>query len=36
MFETDIDWQLAPNYIHYQPVIDAVRQDAIRKEATEL
>ncbi len=31
-----IDWQLAPNYNHYQPIIDAARQDAIRKEAAEL
>ncbi len=31
-----IDWQLAPNYLHYQPIVDAARQEAIRKEAEEL
>ena len=31
-----VDWLLSPNYSQYQPIVDAARQEAIRKEATEL
>ncbi len=31
-----VDWLLSPNYSQYQPIVDAARQEAIRKEASEL
>ena len=31
-----VDWLLSPNYTHFQPIVDATRQEAIRKEAAEL
>lgn len=31
-----VDWLLSPNYSQYQPIVDAARQEAIRKEAAEL
>lgn len=31
-----VDWLLSPNYSQYQPIVDAARQEAIRKEAVEL
>lgn len=31
-----VDWLLSPNYSQYQPIVDAARQVAIRKEAAEL
>lgn len=31
-----VDWVLSPQYKQYQPIVDAVRQEAIRKEASEL
>lgn len=31
-----VDWLLSPNYSQYQPIVDAARQEAIRKEDAEL
>ncbi|MBD5285061.1 MAG: BMP family ABC transporter substrate-binding protein [Bacteroides sp.] len=31
-----VDWVLSPQYKQYQPIVDAARQEAIRKEAAEL
>lgn len=31
-----VDWILSPKYKHYQPIVDEARQEAIRKEASEL
>ncbi len=31
-----VDWLLSPNYSQYQTIVDAARQEAIRKEAAEL
>ena len=31
-----VDWMLSPNFSKYQPIVDAARQEAIRKEAGEL
>lgn len=31
-----VDWLLSPNYSQYQPIVDAARQEAIRKEAAQL